>query len=46
MDNDEAGQINVRNFAEKLGMNRTYIVKPNTLNYELFENDYGLSEED
>jgi twinkle protein len=28
MDNDEAGQINLENFATKLGVNRTYIIRP------------------
>jgi len=28
MDSDEAGQINIQNFAAKLGVNRTYIVRP------------------
>lgn len=28
MDNDEAGQINITNFATKLGVSRTYVIRP------------------
>ena len=42
MDNDEAGQINLQNFATKLGLSRTYIVRP--INFKIINSGLDSQE--